>query len=244
MYFLKSLLVCFELVSTYHSKLIICGDFNIHVDDLANAASHRLLDLLDAFGLVQHVTGPTQVGHHTLDLIITRADWAPSDVQVNPPAFSDHSLIICSFALARPALAVQQHIIRRLNAIDSDAFINAVRQSPICVNVMGTDNRTTAELCTLYNDSLRKVLDDLAPPVTITTSSRHSSPWFNVSAVHLVDVYAHWSVATGVLVCLLITFRGLLLLKKNLYSSRQKSKHIRLAGSVTALAILLGCGVV
>jgi hypothetical protein len=65
-----------------------------------------------------------------------------------------------------------------------------------------------------------------------------------VSAVHLADVYGHWSVATGVLVCLLITWRGLLLLKKNVYFSHQKSRHIGLAGSVTALAILLGCGIV
>ena len=46
---------------------ILVGDFNIHVDDRRDVMALRFLDLIDTFGLVQHVTGPTHTRGHTLD---------------------------------------------------------------------------------------------------------------------------------------------------------------------------------
>ena len=52
-------------------ELLIVGDFNIHVDS-SNNESKGFLDILNANGLTQHVTNPTNQKGHTLDLVITR----------------------------------------------------------------------------------------------------------------------------------------------------------------------------
>lgn len=38
-----------------HRRLLIVGDFNIHVDNSNDATARQFLDLLDSFDLVQHV---------------------------------------------------------------------------------------------------------------------------------------------------------------------------------------------
>ena len=68
--FLAEFSAFMETIILVPEPLIIVGDFNIHVDcnDEGN-----FLDLLQSFGLTQHVTGPTHEDGHTLDLIITRS---------------------------------------------------------------------------------------------------------------------------------------------------------------------------
>ena len=53
-------------------KLLIVGDFNIHIEKATNSSSTKLLSLLDSHGLTQHVKGLTHVDGHRLDLIISR----------------------------------------------------------------------------------------------------------------------------------------------------------------------------
>ena len=57
------------LLSKEH--LVIAGDFNIHVYVPHDPDSLKLLDLLQSVGLQQHITEPTQIQGHTLDLAIT-----------------------------------------------------------------------------------------------------------------------------------------------------------------------------
>ena len=56
--------------------LVIAGDMNIHVDDPDDSDAIKFLDLLDTYGLTQHVNTPTHRLGHTLDLIITRVSDA------------------------------------------------------------------------------------------------------------------------------------------------------------------------
>jgi len=46
-------------VSTSPHEFLITGDFNIHVDDLANSNAIQFLSLLDHADLTQHVLFPT-----------------------------------------------------------------------------------------------------------------------------------------------------------------------------------------
>lgn len=58
--FLAEFSAFMETIILVPEPLITVGDFNIHVDcsDDCNDASN-FLDLLESFGLTQHVTGPT-----------------------------------------------------------------------------------------------------------------------------------------------------------------------------------------
>ena len=54
------------------SHLLITGDFNIQMDVEADTDAVRLRELLESTDLKQHVTAPTHISRHTLDVIITR----------------------------------------------------------------------------------------------------------------------------------------------------------------------------
>ena len=75
--FLSDFLSLLELLTATPSKLLIIGDFNIHIDDPANGTGRKFLLLLQSFDLTQSVAGTTHDGgrgqkRHTLDLVITR----------------------------------------------------------------------------------------------------------------------------------------------------------------------------
>ena len=53
---------------------IIIGDLNFHVKDVKDCENLAFQDLLQSFGLKQHVGCPTHQPGHTLDLIITKED--------------------------------------------------------------------------------------------------------------------------------------------------------------------------
>ena len=55
--------------TTKYNNMVILGDLNIHIDDLANTDSHMFNDTMQAFGFKQHVISPTHKCRHTLDLI-------------------------------------------------------------------------------------------------------------------------------------------------------------------------------
>ncbi|KAJ8366482.1 hypothetical protein AAFF_G00353500 [Aldrovandia affinis] len=54
-----------------HDRVLILGDFNIHVDNPIRAFESEFMDLIQSFGLIQHVSGSTRKGGHTLDLVLS-----------------------------------------------------------------------------------------------------------------------------------------------------------------------------
>ena len=135
---------------------------------------------MDKFGLVQHVTQQTHIRGNILDLIITHPANVSNDVSVDPSVFSDNNLIICFFAFTKPAPPVlRSKVIRWLNNIENDAFNAAIQQFDICALPVNMAGGLLSHLCTLYTDSLRGILDNFAPPTTITVSDRIASPWFD-----------------------------------------------------------------
>ena len=84
--------------------LIVVGDCNIHVDVPNDTDALKFLDLLESLGLEQHVTEPTHIRGHTLDLVITRKI---EDILASPPRacryFSDHAAVHCDVAISKPS---------------------------------------------------------------------------------------------------------------------------------------------
>jgi hypothetical protein len=61
--------------------------FNIHVDDVINATALHFLDLLDAFGFMQHINVATHNCGHTLDLVITQPACCPTLIKVDSQSY-------------------------------------------------------------------------------------------------------------------------------------------------------------
>jgi len=91
-----------ERLSTFSAPLMVTGDFNIHVDDATNIHVSKFTDILSCHSLRQHVTSPTHVHGHTLDLLITRDDQSVAVLPVDPPLLSDHSFVVADCSCPLP----------------------------------------------------------------------------------------------------------------------------------------------
>ena len=99
-----------EIVVTRQDILIV-GDFNLHCE-LNSAPGVKLLnDILAENNLKQHVTEPTHMKGHMLDLVITRSSSSiVLSTTAYPSSISDHYSVVFRLSSASPvsARAVKQ----------------------------------------------------------------------------------------------------------------------------------------
>lgn len=174
--------VFFDEFSTYlenivmsSERLLITGDFNFHPDCLTDNDAKRFVDLLETFGLIQHVLVPTHSSGHTLDLIITRStnDIAITGLQTTL-LLSDHLFIEFNCDIPRPNLSVSEVQFRKLRQINVDAF-----KADISSSKLYSETWTTVdELAKCYDDTLSDILDKHAPVKRKVMVVRPRVPWF------------------------------------------------------------------
>lgn len=75
-------------------KLIILGDFNLHVNKILSPTSLQFQDILSSFSMSQLVNGPTHELGNTLDLIIANSEETDiRDIKIDFSSKSDHAYI-------------------------------------------------------------------------------------------------------------------------------------------------------
>jgi len=164
-----------ERIAVYSAPLIVLGDINIHMDNLQLSAVVKLTNILTDFDLVQNVTGATHTAGHTLDVFITRSDMQ-AQVTVEPPIISDHSMITAAIKFDDvQRLATPTTVRRSWRSFDIDAFKNDLMSADLVVNP--PDN--CDDFFTLYDSTLKSLLDKHAPLRQTATRRRQSAPWFN-----------------------------------------------------------------
>ncbi len=113
---------------TAHDKILLLGDFNIHICCASKTLSMEVLNLIESFDFVQWVSGPHSQGH-SLDLILTHG-LSVLDITISNATFSDHMPVFFSvpylgtprnqpmericlvFSLHAPVKSSLQHIMR------------------------------------------------------------------------------------------------------------------------------------
>lgn len=179
----KSSLPCFiqefaeylELLSASTGKLLIMGDFNIHVDRPDSPAVAKFLSTLVSFGLTQHIVDATHIDGHTLDLVITRSsddfiyDSFVSDL------ISDHFAVISVVRAHKPLLLKKKISYRCFSVVDADELASDISRSPLVCNPASTIDGLLLQ----YNAAVTAGLDRLAPMKTKMCIVRPSSPWFS-----------------------------------------------------------------
>ena len=134
--FFDELSAVFEQLLTYQCPVVICGDFNIHVDQGDDVHAARLLQLLQEFDCSQRVTKPTHTAGHTLDLVIARADTDIVDLRVgdiSPTTLSCGS----SFEYRDPCTAsVHQSVsCRAWRRLSQESFAADLSASKLCCDL-------------------------------------------------------------------------------------------------------------
>ena len=85
-------LICDQLIMSEHgNKLLIIGDFNIHVNDEFDENAGNFINIITALDLKQHIHFPTHMAGNTLDLVITELGSNLEVTKCSPgPFWLDH----------------------------------------------------------------------------------------------------------------------------------------------------------
>ena len=174
--YLESIVMCSEI-------LIIAGDFNFHFNDQSDTDTKRFIDMLETFGLKQHVTAPTHSSNHTLDLLITRSS---NDINISSLEttffLSDHCFVECYLSISHPDLSTKEICFRETKKINLDNFKTDISQSNLCMNDSWSN---LDDLMECYNDTLVSIFDKHAPIRKKITVGKRRLPWFSANVKHL-----------------------------------------------------------
>ncbi|ESO12350.1 hypothetical protein HELRODRAFT_158856 [Helobdella robusta] len=82
--FFKELISILENITVLSSRIILTGDFNVHVEKTNDPYAANLNDIFDNFQLINRVKAPTHLRGGTLDLIVTSENFPVHDCLVHP----------------------------------------------------------------------------------------------------------------------------------------------------------------
>ena len=176
--FLDEFAALMETVVISSGRLIILGDFNIHVDVEDDPNSIKFAELLDSFNLTQHIRQSTHDKGHTIDLIITRSDDpCVSNFSFDRSLPSDHCAIhFCADSVRPPVTrSLKQH--RRLATINVDDLKNHLKLSLDHTELCGD----VISLVKYYNDKLESSLDKFAPSRPKLMINKPRPKWFSIA---------------------------------------------------------------
>ena len=164
--YMESLLLCKE-------PLIICGDFNIHVDCKDDVDSVAFCDLLLSVGLRQHVNQFTHISGHILDLIITHlSDYIIKNKFHVDHFMSDHACVNCGFHFPKPMAPICRITYRKLKSLQPDAFKSDLLATELCTNNLDACNNLAPKELDIavrdYDKTLTELIDHHAPLKTKT----------------------------------------------------------------------------
>ena len=158
-------------------KLIIAGDFNIHVEDHDDPATKKFMHLLSNYGLTQHVLNSTHIGGGILDLVLTRNNVCDllkiEDMKiVKTVTTSDHYFINFSIMFPHHKGNHKEIIMgRKLQDINIDDF----KEDLLSSDLNNPDNyRDCNRAVELYNTELRRILDEHAPQTSFSINPDQS----------------------------------------------------------------------
>jgi hypothetical protein len=133
-------------------------------------------DLLNTFGLNQHIRGPKHQKGHTLDLVITRFDAALIWSTVSPDlCISDHYPVFTTLAFPKVTNHEKEISYRKIKAINKDELAHLIDSSQLTA----LDDSALDEMVTKYDQELRKILDTVAPLRAKKIRIRVNAEWYN-----------------------------------------------------------------
>ncbi|KAI4800683.1 hypothetical protein KUCAC02_009526 [Chaenocephalus aceratus] len=169
--FFDDLTELLSIVCIDFDRLVIVGDFNIHVDNPQDRGAKELFCVLDSYGLTQHVTEPTHNKGHTLDLIISKG-LNISKVVVTDVALSDHSCVFFESSISvhtsvQKEVTTKRCLTENTREMFTQNFSSTLAPANISVN----------ELVDHFNSKIKNVIDAIAPIKVKEVTGKKISPW-------------------------------------------------------------------
>lgn len=163
--FIEELKTYLDSIDMVGANVIICGDFNVWMDDLSARYVSDFVDMIDSFNLANMVDEPTTIGGHMIDLVLVdKANNLVQDVQVED-IFSIspvHKLINFSVQLAMERKQKRTIKFRSKRNFDSEVLLgsiyNGISSQRLDSCVHGTVN--TDECLTCFDELFNSVAKD------------------------------------------------------------------------------------
>lgn len=159
-----------------YDRVLIAGDFNLHVCCPEKPLVKDFLSLIDSFNLVQSVSGPTHEQGHTLDLVLSYG-LSVTNLEICDNVFSDHMPVLFDVGLFCTAVKPRAPI-RRCRGFNPStaAHFSAVFKT-MCVPPESAPP-DTEELNAWFHSSCQTILDSVAPLKARQLKAK-PEPWFN-----------------------------------------------------------------
>ncbi len=165
-------------------KIIICGDFNIHLDNHKTRGCFKFAELLSSYGLTQHVKDPTHKLGHLLDVVISSHKVVtPDSIEVRElESFvfpnCDHLPIKFRLLNSSSETLSEKKIItfRNLKGIDHTTLSEDLQSE---LSTITSESAIFENLINNYNSKCSTVLDLHAPLLTKEIKDRRTAPWFD-----------------------------------------------------------------
>ena len=173
--FIEELGNLLESTSTLSGKLVLLGDFNVHLDSNTEPESRQLTSLLESFGLVQHVKDATHIKGHLLDLVVSReTDDLVQSCEVGD-FISDHNSILVSLNSSKPHPKKKYTTFRKIKSVVPESFSSDISSSDLTKQLPSNVD----EMVSCYNRVLKELMDKHAPLKSRAIADRTSEPWMN-----------------------------------------------------------------
>uniref|UniRef100_A0A9J8BM85 Endonuclease/exonuclease/phosphatase domain-containing protein n=1 Tax=Cyprinus carpio carpio TaxID=630221 RepID=A0A9J8BM85_CYPCA len=161
-------------------KVLIVGDFNIHVDNEKDALGSAFIDILNSIGVRQHVSGPTHCRNHTLDLILSHGiDVDGVEIMQPSDDISDHYLVLCKLHIAKIVNSTSCYKYgRTITSTTKDCFVSNLPDVSQFLSISKTSEQLDDATETM--DSLfSSILNTIAPLRSRNVEENSLTLWYN-----------------------------------------------------------------
>lgn len=166
-----------ESFVNFGEPFFIMGDFNVHFEPHNDLHANQLRDLLNSHGFHCGVETPTHTLGGIIDLIFSRS-CRSSSVTVTDTGLSDHFLLHWKSTLHRPPPKYVSLTFRPWKNLNVQEFRRFISLSTIC-DEKEWPGSSCDDLVHLFDNIIRKALDQLNPLRTVRLHPRQSDPWFD-----------------------------------------------------------------
>ena len=155
-----------------HTKIILMGDFNIHIGDEDDAEVMTFLDTIEALGLEQWVDKPTHRSDNILDLVVSGAEGKTKPVRCTTGG------VITGHQTIHFTLELKQSIVMRKKEVTyyklKKIYIDMFALDLADMDLKGND---LDSIISEFETNL--TLDKHAQEVTKKITERKRQPWFD-----------------------------------------------------------------
>ncbi len=181
-------------------KVLIVGDFNIHVDNEKDALGSAFIDILNSIGVRQHISGPTHSQNNTLDLILSHGiDVNGVEILQQSDDISDHYLVLCKLHIVKAVNSTPSYKYgRTITSTTKDCFVSNLPDLSQFLSISNSSEQlddVTETMDSLFSSTL----DTVAPLRLRKIKEKSPTPWYNEHT--LINCNTHHSPSSALLLC-------------------------------------------